>query len=209
MPVSTLRSLRPTPSLVISTLALAVALGGGAYAVAADRGPTLPKNSVISKTVKNGSLKAKDFKAGQLPAGPAGPPGPVGPQGVPGPFVDTLPSGKTLRGTYSFGSYSPTSGGYGSTGITFAFPLSAPPTPHYVAMGSTAPAACPGTTASPQALAGHFCVYEGSIGSVSERGISNSETLTNKTDTFGAIIYALSGAGDAFNVAGSWAVTAP
>ena len=55
---------------VASTLALVVALSGGAYAAT-----QLPKNSVTSKQVKNGSLKAADFKAGQLPAGPAGPAG--------------------------------------------------------------------------------------------------------------------------------------
>ena len=56
---------------VASALALTVALTTGtAYAAS-----QLPKNSVTSKQVKNGSLKAADFKAGQLPAGPAGPAG--------------------------------------------------------------------------------------------------------------------------------------
>ena len=57
---------------VVATLALFLALGGGAYAAV-----KLPKNSVTSVQVKNGSLTAKDFKKGQLkgktgPAGPAG-----------------------------------------------------------------------------------------------------------------------------------------
>ena len=56
---------------VASALALTVALGTGtAYAAT-----KLPKNSVASKQVKNGSLRAVDFKAGQLPAGPTGPAG--------------------------------------------------------------------------------------------------------------------------------------
>ena len=61
---------------VTSALALIVALAsGGAWAAT-----TLPKNSVASEQVKNHSLKAKDFAAGQLPAGPQGPAGPAGPQ---------------------------------------------------------------------------------------------------------------------------------
>jgi hypothetical protein len=62
---------------VMATVAVFLALGGGAYAAL-----KLPKNSVGSKQIKanavnsskvaNGSLLAGDFKAGQLPAGAAG-----------------------------------------------------------------------------------------------------------------------------------------
>src|SRR4051794_4883700 len=65
---------------VIATIAVFLALGGGAYAAL-----KLPKNSVGSKQirrnavnsakVKNGSLRKKDFKAGDLPAGQPGAPG--------------------------------------------------------------------------------------------------------------------------------------
>ncbi len=69
MPGMTLRHL--TFANVTSVVALTVALSTGtAYAAT-----HLPKNSVTSKQVKNGSLRAADFKAGQLPAGPAGPAG--------------------------------------------------------------------------------------------------------------------------------------
>jgi hypothetical protein len=86
---------------VVATLALFVALGGGAYAAI-----TLPKNSVgtrqikndavTSSKVKNGSLLSGDFKAGQLPAGipgSQGPKGDTGPKGDPGPTGDTGPKG--------------------------------------------------------------------------------------------------------------------
>jgi hypothetical protein len=69
----------PSPSTVISLLALVVALGGTSYAAF-----KLPRNSVLSKHVKDGSLLAKDFKAGQLPAGATGPAGPKGDAGAPG-----------------------------------------------------------------------------------------------------------------------------
>jgi hypothetical protein len=84
---------RPSPALVVSIIALVVALGGTGYAAS-----KLPKNSVssgqikrgavhnsdlargavTSSTVRDGSLLSKDFKAGQLPAGPQGPQGPTG-----------------------------------------------------------------------------------------------------------------------------------
>jgi hypothetical protein len=71
---------------VVSTLALAVALGGTGYAAVA-----LPKdsvgnrqlkaNAVASSKVRDGTLLSKDFKAGQLRAGPRGPAGAPGPKG--------------------------------------------------------------------------------------------------------------------------------
>jgi hypothetical protein len=64
---------------VMATIAVFLALGGGAYAAM-----TLPKNSVgrkqlktnavVSSKVKNRSLLAHDFKSGQLPRGPRGAP---------------------------------------------------------------------------------------------------------------------------------------
>jgi hypothetical protein len=64
---------------VTATLALFVALGGGAYAAT-----KLPKNSVTTTQVKNGTLLTKDFKKGQLKAGPKGAAGVQGDQGVRG-----------------------------------------------------------------------------------------------------------------------------
>jgi hypothetical protein len=208
--------LRPTPSLVVSLVALVVALSGSAYAVVNGGAPTLPKNSVVSKTVKNGSLKAKDFKAGQLPAGPAGPAGPTGPagltgpQGPAGPPLETLPSGKTLRGTYAFGSYASASGTYGTTGITFQIPLAEGPIPHYVLGFGPPPPECTGDEWAPTAAPGHLCVYEGAYANLpTARGISNASS-TSSLNPFGAIIWATSGpAGSNFSVQGSWAVTAP
>jgi hypothetical protein len=74
---------------VVACIALFVALGGASYAAF-----KLPKNSVgtrqlkksavTSAKVKNGSLLAQDFKAGQLPAGKTGPQGAPGAAGVSG-----------------------------------------------------------------------------------------------------------------------------
>jgi hypothetical protein len=64
---------------VVATLALFIALGGGAYAAI-----KLPRNSVTTTQVKNGSLLAKDFKKGQLKAGKTGAQGPQGERGPAG-----------------------------------------------------------------------------------------------------------------------------
>lgn len=74
----------------LAVIALLFAMAGTSYAAV-----SLPKNSVgskqlrknavVSSKVKDGSLLKKDFKAGQLPAGPQGPQGPQGAQGPQGP----------------------------------------------------------------------------------------------------------------------------
>jgi hypothetical protein len=77
---------RLTYANVIATIALFLALGGGAYA--ALKLPTnsvgsaqIKANAVNSSKVKNGSLLKGDFKAGQLPAGAQGAQGPKGDKG--------------------------------------------------------------------------------------------------------------------------------
>ena len=101
---------------VMATVAVFLALGGGAYAAF-----KLPKGSVGSKQlkadavtsskVKNQSLLAGDFKAGQLPAGARGQQGPQGIQGVQGDkgdpgtngtdaTVNGVAAGGDLSGTY-------------------------------------------------------------------------------------------------------------
>jgi hypothetical protein len=69
-----IRRLAPSPAMVVACLALAVGLAGTGYAVT-----RLPRNSVTTVQVKDFSLLARDFKKGQLPAGPPGPVGPAGP----------------------------------------------------------------------------------------------------------------------------------
>jgi hypothetical protein len=83
---------KPSPALVVSLLALIVAMGGTSYAAIklpknSVGAAQLKKNAVTSAKVKNGSLLKSDFKSGQLPAGPQGPQGlqgPAGPAGTPG-----------------------------------------------------------------------------------------------------------------------------
>jgi hypothetical protein len=87
---------RPSPSLIVALLALALAAGGPAAAADFTKsvarlitGKQVKNNSLTGRDVKDGSLLARDFKRGQLPVGTAaggaeGPRGPQGERGVPG-----------------------------------------------------------------------------------------------------------------------------
>ena len=91
---------RPSPAMVVASLALLVALGGTSMAAAtqlarnsvgtpqlkdaAVSNPKIKNNAVNSAKVANKSLLRSDFAPGQLPAGPTGPQGPAGPAGPTG-----------------------------------------------------------------------------------------------------------------------------
>ena len=194
---------RPSPAIVIASLALAVALGGTGYAAL-----VLPANSVGTVQVKNGSLLAVDFKKGQIPRGPAGPAGPaggtgpIGPTGPPGPYPDTLASGKTVRGSFSMGGTAAAGGSLANTGISFVYTFAAAPTVRIVLQGAAAPAECPGNATAPQAQAGFLCIYE------ANRSNSSGATLNNVTTAGATIFTNASGAGGFFSY-GTWAATAP
>jgi len=84
-------------------IALFVALGGTSYAAAtvgsqdiqsrAVETRHLDRGAVTTAKVRNGSLLAADFRAGQLPGGPQGQPGPQGRAGPQGPAGDRGPQG--------------------------------------------------------------------------------------------------------------------
>jgi hypothetical protein len=86
-------SKRLTFANVVACLALFVALGGASYAATqlpanSVGSEQLKKGAVTGSKVKDGSLRAADFAAGQLPTGlkgEAGAPGPRGAQGTQGP----------------------------------------------------------------------------------------------------------------------------
>lgn len=88
----------PTYANVVSTVALVLAVSGGAAfaATALPRDsvgtPQLKDNAVTGAKVHDGSLRARDFAAGSLPSGAPGSPGPSGAPGAPG---SPGPSGAT------------------------------------------------------------------------------------------------------------------
>jgi hypothetical protein len=111
-----LRLRRPSPALLVSIVALVMAMGGTGYAAL-----NLPKNSigpkqikrnaVTSAKVRNGSLSVDDFSATSVaalkgPKGDKGDPGPkgeTGPTGVPGP-VGPQSGAPQMGKTYFFGN---------------------------------------------------------------------------------------------------------
>ena len=105
---------RPSPAMVVACLALLVALGGTSVAAvsqlvprnsvgtaqirnSAVTNPKIRNNAVNSTKVANRSLRAVDFAAGQIPAGPPGAQGATGPQGPAGPAGATGPAGAVTR----------------------------------------------------------------------------------------------------------------
>jgi hypothetical protein len=88
---------RPSPALVISVIALIVAVAGGGSAIADGAtmaaklitGNQIKNGSVTSSDIKDRSLLVSDFKASERrklrgAEGPVGPTGNQGPQGLPG-----------------------------------------------------------------------------------------------------------------------------
>lgn len=71
---------RPSAATVLAGLALFFSLGGTGYAVT-----QLPRNSVGTDQVRDGSLMRRDFRLGTVLRGPQGPSGIAGAQGPSGP----------------------------------------------------------------------------------------------------------------------------
>lgn len=75
----------PSPAMVLACIALTVALAPASYATVSQLVPRnavgtaqLQRNSVTSDKVRDFTLRAWDFRRGDLPRGPAGPQGPPG-----------------------------------------------------------------------------------------------------------------------------------
>jgi hypothetical protein len=171
----------------IGLLALGLALTGTAYAA------TLPKDSVGTRQLKNGavsakeikrnavssskvknrSLLAKDFKSGQLPAGPKGDKGDKGDPGV--GALTPVPSGKTIRGVVGgdFHNYDAFMHDF-AVDVTLPIPAANPLRDDSVFVnvtgwqgtpGQTPPTTtdtdpgCTGTPANPTSPAGKVCIY--------------------------------------------------
>jgi Collagen triple helix repeat (20 copies) len=133
--------------------------------------------------------------------GTPGAKGDKGDTGAPGPFPDTLQSGKTVRGRYFFADTAEVAGELASEGLSFIFTLATAPTPHFIAAGGVPPAECPGTVTAPEAQPGHLCVY-------SEIDLNTTPALTEVT-RYGFDARGNSAAAGLYGSRGHWAVTAP
>ncbi|HZB74774.1 MAG TPA: hypothetical protein VE526_01025 [Solirubrobacteraceae bacterium] len=227
---------RPAYANVMSTVAVFVALGGTSYAaLQLPEGSVgraqLKRDSVTSAKVRQGSLRLADFRraerarlrgaqgpagapgaagpAGpQGPAGAQGPAGPEGSRGPAGPVVETLPSGATLRGYWSYAGRKVTTNGYvPSATVSFPFPLATLPDKGPIVRPLAAPPTedCPGDLGNPEAAPGRVCVY------VSYKdGARAIDASSNGLTRWGFQIYPFDvGADENVMADGTWAVTAP
>jgi hypothetical protein len=174
----------------IGLLALCVVLTGTAYAASLPKDSVgtrqlkdgavsaakIKRNAVSSPKVRNRSLRAKDFKAGQLPRGPKGPKGDKGDQGDAGATaLEPLASGRTIRGAVGgdFHAYTNEAADFGidvSLQIPAANALGDDQVFVNVAgwqgeAGQTQPTTtdtdpgCTGSPSNPTAPAGKVCIY--------------------------------------------------
>ncbi len=116
-----------------------------------------------------------------------------------------LEGGGTVKGVYAIFGTPTAAAQYVGGSINFPVPVNTLLSLHFIRLGDTPPAACPGTYDNPQANPGHLCVYQ-SDGSNATHFLWN--TASNPYLYLGVGIYFLStGAGSVYS-GGTWAVTA-
>jgi hypothetical protein len=178
------RRVRFSPAMFVACLALTVALGGVSYAAV-----SLPKNSVTSKQVKDGSLRKRDLASG----------------------ASTIkgPRPKTIRGVLAIGGDSNGMGELFTDSLSFVFTLSLPPAVNRVAVGAPVTAACPSADPA-EAAEGNFCLYETARNNADF--VAFVDPATNRTGVGGRqgveAQYESDGSGGVV-VRGTWAVNAP
>ena len=181
-----MKRFHPSPALVISLVALFVALGGTSYAAINSR----PANGVGTKQFRGGTVSLTKRSSATLKG-----------------YGATLPSGKTEVGDWGFG------GGDGTARVLFSFPI---PLAHDLSNGHAiyvigkSATHCGGVG---HAARGYLCVYEGT--QVANRNppasfnIFNPETGAKAASAHGwGIVLSAGSAGDWY-VFGTYAVTAP
>ncbi len=231
---------------VISVVALVFAMFGGAYAANKSQSTASKAKAAKGKRGPRGPKGPQGPAGAQGPAGPTGPAGatgaagkegPRGPKGEAGPLLETLPAGKTLKGTWGVGGSLGAEGGSGRAlvEVSFQFPVSPAPTVYYMPDNSfgikipqTGPVAvslsqeeleefedaCPGTPAEPEATAGNLCIYAGeeedTIATVSDFFNGGaSETLAEKISRASTLgaVIPLQVQSELGYARGAWAVT--
>jgi hypothetical protein len=220
---------RLTSAHAIALLALVLAMSGGAYAAAKIGAKDIKRNAVRSKHIRNGQVAVADLSptvrralSRRGPAGPAGPRGATGPRGSrgprgfrgttgptgpAGPVPETLPSGRTIRGTFAVGGAAATAGDAFDQGVTFQYAAASAPAVHVVGVGAAAPAECAGNAATPAAAAGHLCVYvaEGAAPVVFDPSQPRA-TGAGKASRYGFGLSAVAAAPGPARSAGTWAL---
>ena len=138
------------------------------------------------------------------PKGDKGEAGEKGVQGEPGPLIETLPSGKTLKGFVSLaGTWSGNGSFVPATTISFQLPLATAPTAtgNVIGVGKPSTTECPGSVAEPEAAAGNLCIYE-------EYNFSGVSLYFAADSRFGVEIIPTLIKPENYEIRGTWAVTA-
>jgi hypothetical protein len=220
---------RVTGAHAIALLALVLAMTGGAYAAARIGAKDIKRNAVRSRHILNGAVGVSDLSptvrsalSRRGPAGPVGPrgaTGPRGPRGIrglrgttgptgpAGPVPETVPAGRTLRGTFAVAGNAAAIGDQLDDAVTFQYAAASPPAVHVIAAGAAAPSECPGTPATPAAAAGHLCVFvaEGSAPIVFDPSQGRA-TGAGKASRYGFGVSLIAAAAGPTQTAGTWAL---
>jgi hypothetical protein len=197
---------------VTATLALVVAMSGGALAASHY---VITSKKQIKPSVLRSLEGAPGVRGAQGIPGPAGAPGAPGGEGSPWTAGGTLPPGKTETGTWAAGE-EPEGVIEQWISISFPIPLAeklAEAKVHFVNRGATAPDGCAGgTVEAPAAAPGNLCVYLAGINPIGGFAELRNPEI-NGVDDGGAgksgatLIMPVDNAGEGFR--GDWAVTAP
>ncbi|HEV3318425.1 MAG TPA: hypothetical protein VG053_01665 [Solirubrobacteraceae bacterium] len=127
-------------------------------------------------------------------------------------FTETLPSGKTETGVWSFGSFKNVGA---LTSLSYNIPLAEPlaaGSVHFVKKseweGGTGPAACQGTAPVPLAEKGNLCVYEGQLAGEFAEILKPSSGNEGSDASGAALIFVPKAEEEPISGFGTWAVTA-
>ena len=226
----------------MATMAVFIALGGTSYAAISITGRSvqngsltgadIKNNSIKSGDVRNRSLLAKDFKAGQLPAGVAGAAGPTGPTGAKGDrgpagpkgdegekgdtggpgrsALSPLQAGETVRGIIGNNAIATAAAqafsGYASLPVPAPAPLDNDTV--HIKTYDDPDELCTGTAAAPSAPPGHACIYLTGTTGVNTADMAGY-VRSGQPSSYGIAFYWYSQAAGEQWVHGSWAYTAP
>jgi Collagen triple helix repeat (20 copies) len=219
------RLVRVSPAMIVAMLALLVALGG--VSTAAQINSPQASDSTAAKAAKQalrgprgrrgprglrgprgftGAAGQPGAQGAQGPQGIQGIQGVQGIQGPPGPMVDTLPAGKSLKGAWSLSGTNTIE----SRAISFNIPLASAPIRHFIQAGAATPAGCTGNVSNPGADPGHLCIFVGYRSNVTNlTGGWSPENGSHVGNRFGLVLFASGTAAGFWEMAGTWAVTAP
>lgn len=192
---------RPSAALVVSLVALFIALGGSAYAAF-----KLPANSVgtrqirssavTTSKIKNHAVTASKINASHLTVRTA--------RSANG--LTTLPSGKSESGVFATADGDSAGGGYIGLTITYPRALAAPIAEgNIIDVQAASGPHCPGVG---QADRGYLCLYDTDTTGTTGPVFYSDTGPDSGVGTLGVVLYWTVGAGDAY-VGGSWTVTAP